>query len=195
MLKTRVRASLERPGPRTPPRRTARMFQPHRMPNAHGAGRPHATQQGPKVKPPQKSPTGTTERRKTNPTGDSQKPPGDLREPRFGRSHFLQTVADTARPWGSQIVQPPVRGNRQSWRVETGGKPLRTKNQKKRETPQHLPPPKTGPEAPKSRWGVNILRHLQKGSETRPSASHPSRSPPLPPSGWPPTLTSPGCSG
>ena len=47
----------------------------------------------------------------------------------------------------------------------------------KRETPQHLPPPKTGPEAPKSRWGVNILRHLQKGSETQPGGSHPSRSP------------------
>ena len=139
MLKTRV------PNGRDPPAANCTNvpgFQPHRMPNAHGAGRPHATQQGPKVKPPQKSPTGTTERGKTNPTGDSQKPPGDLREPRFGRRHFLQTVADTARPWGSQIVQPPVRGNRQSWRVETGGKPLRTKNppqKKKGNTP--TPPP------------------------------------------------------
>ena len=48
--KTRVRASYRTAG--TPPRQTARMFQPHSMPNAHGAGRPPAAQQGPKVKPP-----------------------------------------------------------------------------------------------------------------------------------------------
>ena len=37
--------------------------------------------------------------------------------------------------------------------------------------------PKTGPEAPKSRWGENVLRHLQleQGSETRPSGSHSSQ--------------------
>ena len=136
--------------------------------------------------PPPKSPTQTTEGGKTNPTGIPRKPPGDLREPRFGRSHFLQTVADTAHPWGSQIVQPPVRGNRQSWRVETGGRPKRTKNPKKGNTP--TPPPTQD-----GARGTQVL----VGSEytTPPPKNHPSRSPPLPPSGWPPTLTSPGCSG
>ena len=174
MLKTRVRASLERPGPRRGELHECSNPTECRMHTGHaGHTQPNRAQKSNPPRTPQHEPRGIP-----------RKPPGDLREPRFGRSHFLQTVADTARPWGSQIVQPPVRGNRQSWRVETGGRPKRTKNPKK-ETPQHLPPPKTGPEAPKSRWGVNILRHLQKGSETRPSGSHPSRSTPLPPSGWP----------
>ena len=136
MLKTRVRASLERPGPHRGELHECSTPTECRMHMGHaGHTQPNQAQKSNPPRNPQQEP-----RKGGRPTrwGIPRKPPGDLREPRFGR-HFLQTVADTARPWGSQIVQPPVRGNRQSWRVETGGRPKRTKNLKKGNTP--TPPP------------------------------------------------------
>ena len=185
--------------PRTagpPPRRTARCSTPTecRMHMGHaGHTQPNRAQKSNPPRNPQQEP-----RKGGRPTrrGIPRKPPGDLREPRFGRSHPfffkqwpIRPVLGAAKLCSLRFEATGSRG------VLKQGGDQNEQRTPKRETPQHLPPPKTGPEAPKSRWGVNILRHLQKGSETRPSGSHPSRSPPLPPSGWPPTLTSPGCSG
>ena len=103
MMRTGVRASYRTAG--TQPRHTACMFQPRSMPSANGAGRPNRTQKS----APRKSPK-TTEGGRPTRQGIPQNPQGDLREPRVSRSNFLQAVADMARPWGSQSVQPQDRG-------------------------------------------------------------------------------------
>ena len=162
------------------------------MPNAHGACRPNATQQGPKVKPPRNPQQEPRKGGRPTRRGIPRKLPGYLRESAaatFFKQWPIRPVLGAAKLCSLRFEATGSRGA-----LKQGGDQS-VQRTPKRETPQHLPPPKTGPEAPKSWWGVNILRYLQKGSETRPSGSHPSRSPPLPPSGWPPTLTSPGCSG
>ena len=95
MMKTGVRASYRTAG--TQPRQTACMYQPLRMPSASGA----AT--GPKSPPPE-IPKRTKEGGRPTRRGIPQNPQGDLREPRVSRSHFLQTVADMARPWGNRAA-------------------------------------------------------------------------------------------
>ena len=107
-MRTGVRASYRTAG--TQPRHTACMFQPRRMTSANGAGRPHAAQQGPKVDPPEvpKNHGGG----KTNPTGDSPKPP---RGPQGTQSQPQQLSPSCGR-YGPSLGQPKraASGSRQT---------------------------------------------------------------------------------
>ena len=141
MLKTRVRASLERPGPHHDAANCTNVPTPQ---NAKCTWGRQATRNptGPKSQTPPEIPNRNHGKGEDQPDGGF---PKTFRGPQ-GTQIRPPPLSSNSGRYGpsSQIVQPPVRGNRQSWRVETGGKPLRTKNPKKKGNTPTPPPTQDG---------------------------------------------------
>ena len=130
MLKTRVRASLERPGPHRGELHECSTPTECRMHMGHAGHTQPNRAQTPEI------PNRNHGRGEDQPDGGFPENQGTSGNPGSAAATFFKQ-------WPTRPVlgaaKPPVRGNRQSWRVETGGRPKRTKNPKEGNTP--TPPP------------------------------------------------------